>query len=66
MENLLKYLDGKKTIILAVIGLIDGYLVTTGTIDGLLGALILSILNILGGGAALATNKILGARIRMK
>jgi hypothetical protein len=62
MTQILQWLDGKKTVILAIVGAIIGYLVAAGTISGQLGTLILAILNILGGGAVVATNAVLGNR----
>lgn len=64
IQSILEFLDGKKAIILAIAGLIIGYLVQTNVVDGQLGALILAILNILAGGTAYATDKVLGARKR--
>jgi len=64
MANFLQFLDGKKAIICAVAGLVIAYLVQTNVMTGELGTLILSILNLLAGGTAIATNKVLGARMR--
>ena len=64
LEVLLQWLDGKKAMILAISGLVVGYSVAANFLDARLGTLILSILNILSGGAVVATNQVLGARDR--
>ena len=61
MENFLRYLDGRKAILAAVCGLIITYLVKTNVIDGDLGVLVLSVINLLAGGAVIATDKVLGS-----
>ncbi|MFA5014820.1 MAG: hypothetical protein WC549_04705 [Actinomycetota bacterium] len=62
MDKLLQFLDGRKTYILAISGLIIGYLSTANIIDGKLATLILSILNVIAGGAVVATDQVLGRR----
>jgi len=62
MTSILQWLDGKKAVLLAIAGLVVGYLTTANILDSQLGALILSILNILAGGAAYATDRVLGQR----
>ena len=62
LEQILQFLDGRKAILLAVVGLVIGYLTATNVLDAQLGALILSVLNVLAGGAVVATNKVLGHR----
>lgn len=66
MDKVLQFLDGRKAIILAIAGLIIGYLSTTNVIDDQLAALILAILNILGGSAAYATEAKFGKAVRNK
>lgn len=61
MEKVLNFLDGKKAIILAICGAILSYLVAGDVITPNLGALIQTILSILGGGAVYATNDLNGA-----
>ncbi len=63
MEKILQFLDGRKAKILAICGLVIGYLITTNIIDAKLGGLILSILNIIAGGTVIATDKMLGKRL---
>jgi hypothetical protein len=62
MENLLKFLDGRKAVILSICAAILSYLVAGGIIDANLGALIQTILSILAGGAVIMTDKTLGKR----
>lgn len=64
MEKILEFLDGKKAKLTAIAGLIFGYLVAAGFMDAKLGALILSIINILAGTTAVITDKQLGSRKR--
>lgn len=59
MQNFLSFLNGKKVYILAICALIIGYLSTTGVITGQLATLILAILNLLGGGAQIATARMI-------
>lgn len=62
--KILEFLDGKKAKIVAICGVIVGYLSATNVIDPKLATAILSILSIIAGGAAIATDKIYGARFR--
>ena len=62
LNSILQFLDGRKAKILAVAGIVIGLASLKGWLDGDVSTAILSILNILAGGAAVATNKILGNR----
>lgn len=66
MEKFLKFLDGKKAMIMGISNAINAYLVAAAVITPEMGALISSILVVLGGGAIVATNQVLGAKYRVK
>lgn len=61
-HQILDFLDGKKSTILAITAAILSYAVAGNIIDADLGALLQTILSILGGGAVYATNKLGQAR----
>lgn len=61
LEQLLLWLDGKKSTILAICGAVNSYLVAGKLITAELGALVQTILSILAGGAVYATKDMLGA-----
>lgn len=58
MQSILVWLDGKKAYILAISAAINSYLVAAGIYEASLGALLQTILSILGGGAMVATTKL--------
>jgi len=62
LKYLLEYLDGKKAKIVAVSAIILNILTRMGYLDAQLAVDIFSILNILAGGAAVATDRNLGKR----
>ena len=66
MENLLIWLDGKKMVIGQIISTIIVYLMATGVINAELGALLQSILAVLGIGAVYQSNRVLGRRTRLQ
>lgn len=66
MYNLLETLDGNKTKLLGIAGVLLGAATRLGYIDSAMSLDILSILTILAGGTAVATDKVLGARFRSK
>lgn len=57
-QTILQFLAGKKAYILSISAAILSYLVAGDIINANLGALIQTILSILGGGAMIATNKL--------
>ena len=57
MKNILKFLDGKKTIISGVITLTSSYLVDMGQIDAKTGVYIASLCLIIFGSASIATKQ---------
>mgnify|MGYP001577329659 CR=1 FL=1 len=61
-EIVLTALDGRKAKILAVAGIVIGLASLKGWIDSDISVAILSILNIVAGGAAVGTNSVLGKR----
>jgi hypothetical protein len=61
MEKLLTFLDGKKSVILAIIAAILSYMVASNVISASLGALFQTIISLLAGGAVYATNDLNGA-----
>ena len=62
LAQLLAYLQGKKTTIVAILGAINTYALATGMIDEQLGSLLATLILIIGGGANYATTK-LGSRM---
>ena len=64
MDSILRFLDGKKAKILAIAGIVCGYLTAVGYLDAKLSTMILSILNILAGGAAVASDRSFGRSYR--
>ena len=62
LAQFLVYVQGKKTTIIAIAGALNTYAMTIGWIDNNLGALIATIILILGGGANYATAK-MGSRM---
>ena len=65
MDRLLTFLDGKKLIIGQIISTVIAFLVARSILSPDWGALIQSILAILGIGAVYQTNKTLGRRNRL-
>jgi hypothetical protein len=65
MSQILTWLDGKKMVIAGCVAVVVGYLAKTGVIDTDLSTAILAIMNILFGGAVVATNQVLGKRNSM-
>lgn len=57
-KAILYWLDGKKSVILAICAAILSYLVAANMMDAQLGALIQTILSILTGGAVYATSSL--------
>ena len=62
MYKILEFLHGKKAIILGVSGAVLIYLTKETVISGNLAMLLQTILAILGGGADVATGKLMGVR----
>ena len=61
IELILNFLDGKKSTILAISAVVISYAVASGLIEASLGALLQTIISILGGGAVYATSDLRGA-----
>lgn len=55
-QELILFLDGKKAILSQLLSAVVVYLMATGIVDGLLGALLQSFILILTGGAVIVTN----------
>lgn len=66
LNRLLALLDGKKAKIVGIVGLTLGFFTLKGIIDGDTSTYILSVINILAGTAAFATEKALGKSRREK
>ena len=62
MTKLLEFLDGKKAKLLAIVSIVISVLTRLGYLEQQLAVDIFSILTILAGGTALATDKVLGKR----
>lgn len=60
--GLMAYLQGKKTMLVAIAQALNTYAMAAGYVDAQLGGLIASIILILAGGAVVATNQ-LGGRM---
>lgn len=63
MEKVLLWLDGKKSMFLAVAALVLSYLVTNGTLSPAAGTLIQGVLSVLAGGVKLATSDLQGKNL---
>jgi hypothetical protein len=57
LAQLLVYLQGKKSTIIAIAGALNTYAMAVGLIDNQLGALIATVIVILGGGANVVSMK---------
>jgi hypothetical protein len=57
-QDILSWLDGKKSTILSILALVIVFLMQNGTISNNVGLLLQSILSVLTGGAIVATNKL--------
>lgn len=62
LKNILTFLDGRKAKLIAIAGVVVGYLSVANIINDQLASAILAVLAILGGTAAFATDKVLGKR----
>jgi type IV secretory pathway VirB2 component (pilin) len=66
LNKILDFLDGRKAKILGIVSVVIGYMTATGAMSADLATAILAVLNIIAGGAAMATDKTLGFRKRSK
>lgn len=66
MQDLLRFLDGRKAVIATILMAINTYLLSTGVIDSVLASLIATIITALTGVAVQQTNAKLGYSYRRK
>lgn len=66
MKKLLEWLDGRKAKLLAIVGIILGAVTRMGYVDPQIATDIMSILTVLAGGAAVATDRTLGVKYRAR